>query len=57
MSEGGEGGEDFGVNVSYEGEGTEDSRKVVVLEKEVNTPALSGEVIMESVVEEGVESG
>ena len=36
-------------NVSGEGEGTYEARKVVVSEKEGNTTALSGEVIMESV--------
>ena len=36
-------------NVSGEGEGTEEARKVVVSEKEGNTVALSGVVIMESV--------
>ena len=35
--------------MSEEGEGTEEARKDVVLEKEGNTPVLSGEVIMESV--------
>ena len=36
-------------NVSGEGEGTEEVRKVVVSEKEGNTAVLSGEVIMESI--------
>ena len=35
--------------MSEQGEGTEEARKVVVLEKEGNTPELSGEIIMESV--------
>ena len=35
--------------MSVEGEVTEEARKVVVLENEGNTAALSGEVIMESV--------
>ena len=36
--------------MSEEGEGTEEARKFVVSEKEGKPPALSGEVIMESVV-------
>ena len=35
--------------MSEEGEGTNEARKVVVLNKEVNTPYLSGEVILMSV--------
>ena len=35
--------------MSVEWEGTYEARKVVVSEKEVNTVAFSGEVIMESV--------
>ena len=35
--------------MSEEGEGTGEARKVVVSEKEGNTVAFSGEVIMESV--------
>ena len=42
-------GEEAGENVSVEGEGTEDARKVVVSEKEGNTTDLSGERIKESV--------
>ena len=38
-----------GGNVSEEGEVTEEARKVVVLEKEGNTPSLYVEEIMESV--------
>ena len=35
--------------MSGEGKGTEEAIKIVVSEKEGNTAALSGEVIMESV--------
>ena len=36
-------------NESEEGDGTEEARKVVMSEKEGNTPDLSGEIIMELV--------
>ena len=36
-------------NVSVEGQGTEEARKLFVSENEINITALSGEVIMESV--------
>ena len=37
-------------NMSEEGEVTEDARKVLMSQKEGNIPALSWELIMESVV-------
>ena len=49
FSEGGEEREEAGVNVSEEGERTEEARKVVMLEKGGNTEALYGELIMDSV--------
>ena len=49
VSEGGQEGEESKENVPEKGEGSEEARNLVVSEKEGNTTALSGEIIMESV--------